>query len=71
MWNNFSFSSTAFSVVRKEHIEKKIKSIDQYESQTKRFYAKEEMIKGAANYKGLQISEEYVEAFEVIRWILR
>lgn len=71
MWNNFSCNSTAFSVVKKEHIEKKIKSIEQYESQTKRFYAKEEMIKGAANYKGLQISEEYVEAFEVIRWILR
>jgi len=71
MWNNFSFNSTAFSVVKKVHIEKKIKSIEQYESQTKRFYAKEEMIKGAANYKGLQISEEFVEAFEVIRWILR
>ena len=71
MWNNFSCNSTAFSVVKKEHIEKKIKSIEQYESQTKRFYAKEEMIKGAANYKGLQISAEYVEAFEVIRWILR
>ena len=71
MWNNFSFNSTAFSVIRKEHIEKKIRSIEQYESQTKRFYAKEEMIKGAANYKGLQISEEYVETFEVIRWILR
>lgn len=71
MWNNFSFNSTAFSVIRKEHIEKKIRSIEQYESQTKRFYAKEEMIKGAANYKGMQISEEFVETFEVIRWILR
>lgn len=71
MWNNFSFNSTVFSVIKKRHIEKKIASINKYESQTKRFYAKEEMILGAANYKGLQISEEFVESFEVIRWILR
>lgn len=71
VWNNFSFNSTAFSVVKKEHIEKKIKSIKHYESQNKRLYAKEEMIKGGAKYRGLQVSEEYVEAFEVIRWILR
>ena len=58
-------------VIKKRHIEKKIASINKYESQTKRFYAKEEMILGAANYKGLQISEEFVESFEVIRWILR
>jgi LmbE family N-acetylglucosaminyl deacetylase len=70
VWNNFSFNSTLFSIVNKNHIEKKIKSIDKYKSQQKRFYAKEKMIKGAANYKGLQISEEYVEVFEVIRWII-
>jgi len=70
MWNNFSFDSAAFSVVEERHVIKKIKSIDQYQSQHKRFYAKEEMIKGGANYRGLQISHEYVEAFEVIRWIL-
>jgi len=70
MWNNFSFDSVAFSVVKERHINKKIKSIEQYKSQTKRFYAKEDMIKGGANYRGLQISHEYAEAFEIIRWIL-
>lgn len=70
IWNNFSFNTTAFSVISKEHIEKKIASVGRYETQSKRFYAKEEMIKGAANYRGLQISEEFVETFEVIRWIL-
>lgn len=71
IWNNFSFSTTAFSVLKKEHIEKKIKSISQYRSQAKRIYAKEEMIKGAATFRGMQISEEFVEPFEVIRWIMK
>lgn len=70
MWNNFAFDSAAFSVVEERHMDKKVKSIDQYESQQKRFYAKEKMIKGGANYKGLQISKEYAEAFEIIRWII-
>lgn len=71
MWNNFSFDSTLFSVVREEHIQAKIDAVDEYKSQHKRFYAKEKLIKGLANYRGLQISENYAEAFEVIRWILK
>jgi N-acetylglucosamine malate deacetylase 1 len=70
MWNNFSFNSTAFSILSEENILKKIKSIDKYESQKKRFYATEEMVKGSASFRGLQISKKYAEAFEVIRWIL-
>ncbi|MHB2147909.1 PIG-L deacetylase family protein [Calditrichota bacterium LG25] len=71
MWNNFSFSSALFSVVNEENILAKIRAMDKYESQAHRFYAREKLIKGLATYRGLQISEEYAEAFEVIRWILR
>lgn len=71
MWNNYSFNTTSFFVVDQRHIEAKIKAIAEYKSQQHRFYAKEEFIKGLANYRGLQVSEKYAEAFEVIRWIIR
>lgn len=71
LWNNYSYNSNAFSVVHRKHIEQKINAISQYKSQINRFYAQGEMILGAASYKGLQISEEFVESFEVIRWIQR
>jgi N-acetylglucosamine malate deacetylase 1 len=70
MWNNFSFSSTAIVNLELKHIEKKIEAMEQYQSQNLRFYAKERLIKGLANFRGLQLSREYAEAFEVIRWII-
>lgn len=71
MWNNFAFNTTCFFVVAEAHIEAKIRALGQYKSQKKRFYAKEKLVKGLANYRGLQISEEYAEAFEIIRWIVK
>lgn len=71
MWNNFSFGSTLLSVVSEEDIKLKIKAVDEYKSQSKKIYAKEKLIKGLANFRGLQISTEYAEAFEVIRWIIK
>ena len=70
MWNNFSFSSSAYIKLQKRHVEKKKIAISKYKSQEKRFYAKDKMIEGLAVYRGLQISTEYAEAFEVIRWII-
>jgi LmbE family N-acetylglucosaminyl deacetylase len=70
MWNNFAFNSACSIVVNQEDIDKKIESINKYESQTKRFYASTKMVTGLANFRGLQISKEYAEAFEVIRWII-
>ncbi|MCF7805440.1 MAG: PIG-L family deacetylase [Candidatus Marinimicrobia bacterium] len=70
MWNNYTFSSTMFSVVEERHVRKKIEALDIYKTQEKRFYMKEKLITGQANFRGLQIYREYAEAFEVIRWIL-
>ncbi|MBU8893916.1 MAG: PIG-L family deacetylase [Bacteroidales bacterium] len=70
MWNNFSFNSACTIVVNEDHIDKKMESINKYESQAKRFYASDKMVTGLANYRGLQISNEFAEAFEVIRWII-
>ena len=71
MWNNFSFGSTLLSVVSEDDISLKIIALDEYKSQSKKLYAKEKLIKGLANFRGLQINEEYAEAFEVIRWIMK
>jgi len=69
-WNNFGFDSSTFIVLEERHINKKIESIDEYKSQDKRFYANEKLIKGLANFRGLQISREFAETFETIRWII-
>lgn len=71
MWNNYSFGSTYFSVVSRAHIDRKIAAINEYKSQNFRLYTQEKMVAGQANFRGLQIGEEYAEAFEVIRWIER
>lgn len=71
MWNNFSFGSTLFSIISEDHIAMKIAALNEYKSQTKRLYAKSELVEGHARFRGLQITEEYAEAFEVIRWILK
>ena len=71
MWNNYSFGSTLFSVVSSDDINLKIKALDEYKSQSKRMYTKDTLIKGMARFRGLQISEEFAEAFEVIRWGLK
>ncbi|MFO8146626.1 MAG: PIG-L deacetylase family protein [Gillisia sp.] len=71
MWNNFSFHSTCSVVIQKKHVEQKLEALRQYESQQQRFYAGENLVYGLANFRGLQISQEYVEAFEVIRWIIK
>ncbi len=70
MWNKYAFGSTIFSAVSEEDIELKIKALDEYKSQKKRLYTKDTLVKGLANFRGLQISQEYAEAFEVIRWIM-
>jgi len=70
MWNNFSFHSTCSIILQQKHLQKKIDSLKQYKSQSARFYAEENLVYGLANFRGLQISQEFVEAFEVIRWIV-
>jgi len=71
MWNNFSFHSTCSIVVEERHLQNKLMSLREYKSQQHRYYAGESLVYGLANFRGLQISQPYVEAFEVIRWIIK
>lgn len=70
IWNNFQFASQCFIELEETDIEHKVTAMEQYKSQSKRLYAKDKLIRGVANYRGLQAQVEYAEAFEVIRWIV-
>jgi len=70
MWNNFSFGSTLFYIVNNADIELKLAALSEYKSPNIKLYAKETLVRGLANFRGIQISEEYAEVFEVIRWIM-
>lgn len=70
IWNNFQFSSQCFIELQESDVAKKVAAMEQYKSQSKRLYAKDKLIRGIANYRGLQAGIEYAEAFEVIRLIV-
>jgi len=72
-WNHLNFSTLAFIALEEKHIKKKWDALGCYQSQIsqKRPYFTEEFIEGLARVRGTQISSEYAEAFEVLRWILR
>jgi LmbE family N-acetylglucosaminyl deacetylase len=69
-WNNYSFSNDLFITLNSNNVEKKISSIDKYESQQFRFYANEEKVRSLAMFRGSQISTDFAEAFEVLRIII-
>jgi LmbE family N-acetylglucosaminyl deacetylase len=68
-WNHVTFNTQAFVRLKKKHMEKKWEMMSVYESQFKkqRDYFTEEFIYGLAKVRGVQVREEYAEAFEVIR----
>lgn len=68
-WNNLSFNTTCFSVLKEEHIVKKAKALQEYKSQAHRNYANEEFVRSLARVRGVQINEKYAEVFDVLRFI--
>ncbi len=71
-WNHIEFKTQMFIKLSDDFINTKINIMNFYKSQTyiKRNYFTKEFIKGLAHTRGAQISSEFAEAFEVIRWIL-
>ena len=69
-WNNLTFNTEAFVLLREEHIDKKIAAISEYTSQKDRLYSKADFIKGLAKTRGVQIGTNFAEAFEVVRFVL-
>lgn len=68
-WNHNQFTSTFFSLLTQEHINKKIKAIKVYQSQSHRNYMQEDFIHSLARVRGVQCNSEYAEAFEVYKLI--
>ncbi len=70
-WNNISFDTLCFSILKRKHIERKMEALRCYESQKHREYLSDAFIEGLARTRGVQINAQYAEAFEVVRWIIR
>jgi len=68
-WNHIEFSAQAFVVLREYHIRKKWEALQQYKTQLemKRPYFSYEFVESLARIRGIQVKENYAEAFEIIR----
>ena len=68
-WNHVTFNTQAFIRLEKKHMEKKWDMMSVYESQLikQRNYFTREFIEGLARVRGVQVKENFAEAFEVIR----
>jgi LmbE family N-acetylglucosaminyl deacetylase len=68
-WNNITFTTTSFFILSEANVQAKVNALSEYKSQAHRPYANERFIRSLANTRGVQIDQEYAEAFEVLRWI--
>jgi N-acetylglucosamine malate deacetylase 1 len=68
-WNNFGFKSYVFVNLTKKQLEKKIKSLEIYKSQSNRPYSNSEFVESLAKVRAIQIGRQYAESFELIRFI--
>ena len=66
-WNNFSFETTCFVNLNETDINRKVKALEQYKSQSHRLYINENFIRSLASIRGVQIGKKYAEAFEALR----
>lgn len=70
-WNNITFNTMAFIRLDETHINRKVEALNCYETQKNRVYLNNDFIRGLALTRGTQIEEQYAEAFEVIKWVMR
>jgi len=69
-WNTITFSTQCFIRLEERHLEKKVKALSAYKSQSEKAYCSREFIVGLATTRGVQIGVHYAESFEVIRQII-
>lgn len=70
-WQNVNFKPQVFIPVSEKNLEFKIKALQQYKSQyeIKRPYFSEEVIRGQAQMRGLQVGVKFAETFAVQRMV--
>lgn len=69
-WNNLNFTNNCHIKLERRHITAKMEALKAYKSQAGRNYMDEEYFYGLAKTRGIQVSTDYAEAFELIRWII-
>ena len=68
-WNNVTFKTECFIKLNESHLKNKTLALGAYESQKYRTYLNDDFIRSLATIRGVQITAEFAEAFEVVRWI--
>ena len=70
-WNCRGFKPNFFVELKEKHLNGKLEMLSCYKSQIElhRPYFDNELIRGLARNRGLQVKKEFAEAFEVITWI--
>lgn len=66
-WNNVSVTLNSHYEVTEAQVDKKIKALKNYSSQSLRSYFNEDFLKGLARVRGVQFRCQYAEAFEAIK----
>lgn len=69
-WNNLNFQTCAFEVISEKHAQCKINALKKYQSQAHRPYANEEFLRSQMRMRGVQVSRQYAEVFEVVRLVM-
>ncbi len=69
-WNNLSFATDIFFRLNPEHLEKKIRALQEYKSQNGKSYFDEGYIRSLAYSRGTQVDWPYAEAFELVRLLV-
>jgi LmbE family N-acetylglucosaminyl deacetylase len=68
-WNHSEFKSTYFIKLTSASLDKKVKAIAAYVSQSHRNYMNEDFIRSLAKVRGVQCGGDFAEAFEVYKFI--
>jgi LmbE family N-acetylglucosaminyl deacetylase len=66
-WNCLEFRSDYFVELSNQNINLKLKALNEYKSQSHRFYFKDNYLLNYAKFRGGLINVKYAEVFEVIR----
>ena len=67
LWNIISFQHTCFVHLNETHVDKKVQAVQAYKSQQFRSYSSLDFLKSQARMRGVQVSKNYAEVFEVVR----
>jgi LmbE family N-acetylglucosaminyl deacetylase len=70
-WNNITFTTSTFFILSEQNLMTKVNALGEYKSQAHRPYANENFIRSLAVTRGVQIGENYAEAFDVLRLIVK